>query len=103
MQNRLPSRVLVAAALAAPLSPAFAQEVTVSGATLFEDFFRVAANSSDFIDADNDGVITDFTANGGDGTVDILYGGIGNGPSSSSSTGRSARATASRSSSTTGA
>ncbi|BAM05282.1 beta strand repeat-containing protein [Phycisphaera mikurensis] len=54
---------------------AFADEVTVTGATLFEEFFKVAANASDFIDADNDGVITDFTANGGVGTVDILYGG----------------------------
>ncbi len=54
--------------------------MTVSGATLFEDFFQVNANYSDFIDADNDGIVTDFTANGGDGTFDLLYRGIGNGP-----------------------
>ncbi|MEM9913935.1 MAG: PEP-CTERM sorting domain-containing protein [Planctomycetota bacterium] len=42
--------------------PSLGQEVTISGATLFESFFLAPANVADFIDADNDGVITDFTA-----------------------------------------
>ena len=46
---------LAAASIAAP---SFAQDVTGSGATLFESFFLAPANTSDVIDADNDGVVT---------------------------------------------
>ena len=46
---------LLGAAMAAP---AVGQESCISGATLFEPFFRSFAAGNDFIDVDNDGIIT---------------------------------------------
>lgn len=48
---------------AAMSSGSYAQSViNISGATLFEDFFAAPASTSDAIDVDNNGVITNFNA-----------------------------------------
>jgi hypothetical protein len=50
-----------AALLAVATSTAVGQNVVnISGATLFEDFFTAPSSTSDFLDIDNDGVITEL-------------------------------------------
>ncbi|MEQ9460708.1 MAG: hypothetical protein RIG82_07140 [Phycisphaeraceae bacterium] len=58
LSNRFTTAALIAVGLTGSAS---AQVVTISGATLFESYFQVPANTSDFIDIDNDGVVTNFT------------------------------------------
>jgi hypothetical protein len=54
----------------AATSPGLAEgNVTISGATLFEPFFQTQASGNDFLDVDNDGVITNFDAF----TVDTIW------------------------------
>ncbi|MEM7627694.1 MAG: hypothetical protein AAF333_19020, partial [Planctomycetota bacterium] len=69
-------------------TPALGQEVTISGATLFEPFFQTQASGNDFIDVDNDGLITDFNAltfdtlwnaTGGNTGFSLQYRAIGSG------------------------
>ena len=75
---------LLAAAFA---GPAFGQEVSITGATLFEPFFRSTAAGNDVIDVDNDGLTTVFptsvdtlwTSDGGNSGLNLQYRAIGSG------------------------
>ncbi|WP_432798036.1 PEP-CTERM sorting domain-containing protein [Poriferisphaera sp. WC338] len=52
---------LVCAMMSASAVAAPNHVINISGATLFEPFFLAPASTSDFIDADNNGVVTDFS------------------------------------------
>ncbi|MEM0913386.1 MAG: hypothetical protein AAGK09_02135, partial [Planctomycetota bacterium] len=58
-----------ALALAASSSALAQGNVTISGATLFQPYFESVASGNDFIDMDNDGVVTNFNAF----TVDTMW------------------------------
>lgn len=81
-RTRKLSALLGLAATIATAGAASAQQVNISGATLFANFFTAQASTNDFIDVDNDGISGQAQTgieNLAGSSWDVIYRGVGSG------------------------